>query len=34
MVHLAVAEDPEMSSESQGDARLKTVLISVKSTAS
>jgi spoIIIJ-associated protein len=28
LVHLAVAEDPEMSSESIGDAFLKTVIIS------
>jgi len=30
LVHLTVAEDPEMSSESIGDAFLKTVIISVK----
>lgn len=28
LVHLAVAEDPQMSSESIGDAFLKTVIIS------
>ena len=28
LVHLTVAEDPEMSSESIGDAFLKTVIIS------
>ena len=31
LVHLAVAEDPEMSSESIGDAFLKTVIISRRS---
>ena len=31
LVHLAVAEDPEMSSESIGDAFLKTVIISQRS---
>jgi len=30
LVHLTVAEDPEMSSESIGDAFLKTVIISKK----
>lgn len=30
VVHLTVAEDPEMSSESIGDAFLKTVIISVR----
>ncbi|MEP6593265.1 MAG: R3H domain-containing nucleic acid-binding protein [Acidobacteriota bacterium] len=30
LVHLTVAEDPGMSSESIGDALLKTVIISVK----
>jgi len=30
IVHLAVAEDPEMASESIGDAFLKTVIISPK----
>lgn len=30
LVHLAVAEDPQMSSESIGDAFLKTVIISVR----
>jgi spoIIIJ-associated protein len=30
IVHLAVAEDPSMSSESIGDAFLKTVIISTK----
>ncbi len=30
LVHLTVAEDPEMASESIGDAFLKTVIISVK----
>ena len=30
IVHLAVAEDPEMTSESIGDAFLKTVIISKK----
>ena len=30
IVHLAVAEDPEMTSESIGDAFLKTVIISAK----
>ncbi len=30
LVHLTVAEDPVMSSESIGDALLKTVIISVK----
>lgn len=30
IVHLAVAEDPTMASESIGDAFLKTVIISVK----
>jgi spoIIIJ-associated protein len=30
IVHLTVAEDPEMSSESIGDAFLKTVIISVR----
>ena len=30
LVHLTVAEDPEMSSESIGDAFLKTVIISVR----
>ena len=30
IVHLAVAEDPEMTSESIGDAFLKTVIISSK----
>ena len=30
LVHLTVAEDPEMSSESIGDALLKTVIISRK----
>jgi spoIIIJ-associated protein len=31
LVHIAVAEDPEMSSESIGDAFLKTVIISQRS---
>jgi spoIIIJ-associated protein len=30
LVHLAVAEDPQLSSESIGDAFLKTVIISVR----
>ena len=30
LVHLAVAEDPQVSSESIGDAFLKTVIISVR----
>jgi spoIIIJ-associated protein len=30
LVHLTVAEDPQMSSESVGDAFLKTVIISVR----
>jgi len=30
LVHMAVAEDPEMSSESIGDASMKTVIISVR----
>jgi predicted RNA-binding protein Jag len=30
VVHLTVAEDPAMSSESIGDAFLKTVIISVR----
>ena len=30
LVHLTVAEDPEMSSESIGDAFLKTVIIAVR----
>ena len=30
LVHLTVAEDPQMSSESIGDAFLKTVIISVR----
>lgn len=30
LVHMTVAEDPEMSSESIGDAFLKTVIISTK----
>ena len=30
LVHLAVAEDPQMSSESIGDAFLKTVIISAR----
>ena len=30
LVHLAVAEDPQMASESIGDAFLKTVIISVR----
>jgi spoIIIJ-associated protein len=30
LVHIAVAEDPGMSSESMGDAFLKTVIISVR----
>jgi spoIIIJ-associated protein len=30
LVHIAVAEDPQMSSESIGDAFLKTVIISVR----
>ena len=30
VVHLTVAEDPEMSSESIGDAFLKTVIISIR----
>ena len=30
LVHLTVAEDPEMSSESIGDAFMKTVIISVR----
>jgi spoIIIJ-associated protein len=30
LVHLTVAEDPEMSSESIGDAFLKTVIISLR----
>lgn len=30
LVHLTVAEDPQMSSESIGDAFLKTVIISMK----
>ena len=30
LVHLTVAEDPQMSSESIGDALLKTVIISVR----
>ena len=29
-VHLTVAEDPQMASESIGDAFLKTVIISVR----
>ena len=33
LVHLTVAEDPQMSSESIGDAFLKTVIISVGSSA-
>jgi spoIIIJ-associated protein len=33
IVHLAVAKDPTVSSESVGDAFLKTVLISVSETA-
>jgi spoIIIJ-associated protein len=32
LVHLAVAEDPTMTSESVGDAFLKTVIISVRRT--
>ena len=32
LVHLTVAEDPQMSSESIGDAFLKTVIISVRMT--
>ena len=31
LVHLTVAEDPQLSSESIGDAFLKTVIISVRS---
>jgi spoIIIJ-associated protein len=31
IVHLAIAEDPTVSSESIGDAFMKTVIISVKS---
>lgn len=34
IVHLAVAEDPAVTSESVGDAFLKTVVISAKKTAS
>jgi predicted RNA-binding protein Jag len=30
LVHMTVAEDPKMSSESIGDAFLKTVIISVR----
>ena len=30
LVHLTVAEDPQMASESIGDAFLKTVIISVR----
>jgi len=30
LVHLAVAEDPQLSSESIGDAFLKTVIISLR----
>ena len=30
LVHLTVAEDPQMSSESIGDAFLKTVIISMR----
>jgi spoIIIJ-associated protein len=30
LVHITVAEDPQMSSESIGDAFLKTVIISVR----
>jgi spoIIIJ-associated protein len=30
IVHLAIAEDPTVSSESIGDAFLKTVIISMK----
>jgi predicted RNA-binding protein Jag len=30
IVHLAVAEDPDVTSESIGDAFMKTVIISVK----
>jgi predicted RNA-binding protein Jag len=30
LVHLTVAEDPRMASESIGDALLKTVIISVR----
>lgn len=30
LVHLAVAEDPQLSSESIGDAFLKTVIISIR----
>jgi predicted RNA-binding protein Jag len=30
LVHLTVAEDPQMSSESIGDAYLKTVIISTR----
>jgi spoIIIJ-associated protein len=30
LVHLTVAEDPQMSSESIGDAHLKTVIISLR----
>ncbi len=30
LVHLTVAEDPQVTSESIGDAFLKTVIISVK----
>ena len=33
IVHLAVAEDPQVSSESIGDAFMKTVIISARSTA-
>lgn len=33
LVHLGVAEDPAVSSESVGDAFLKTVIISVKKPA-
>jgi spoIIIJ-associated protein len=33
LVHLTVAEDPQMSSESIGDAVLKTVIISVRDRA-
>ena len=30
LVHITVAEDPQMASESIGDAFLKTVIISVR----
>jgi predicted RNA-binding protein Jag len=30
LVHIAVAEDPQLSSESIGDAFLKTVIISLR----